>query len=170
MNKLDFKNIDFRENPYHLMSQASLAISSSFRKAFSEAGIKDVKPAYLGVLLCLWFDNSLDETLGKLGTENGMKIADLGRSTGLEPSTMTGLIDRMERDGLVKRENDINDRRVLRICLTGRGLDMRHDIFGIINSSLQDSFDGIDRKSFDTFRKVLHAIIDNTRRKSSMRQ
>ena len=34
---------------------------------------------------------------------------------------MTGLIDTLERDGLVKREPDPNDRRMMSVVLTAKG-------------------------------------------------
>jgi DNA-binding MarR family transcriptional regulator len=39
----------------------------------------------------------------------------------LQQPTMTKLLDRMERDGLVRREQDGRDRRLVRIHLTPRG-------------------------------------------------
>ena len=91
--------------PYYLISRATLAVTSHLKKGFANEGIGTIKPAYLGVLLSLW-------------DEDGLKANELGKRAGLEPSTMTGLLDRMERDGLVKREPDPNDRRAHRIHLT----------------------------------------------------
>ena len=79
--------------PYYLISRVTLVVTSALKKGFTEAGVTAVKPAYLGVLLTLW-------------REDGLKVIDLGRKAGLEPSTMTGLLDRMERDTLLYREAD----------------------------------------------------------------
>jgi len=45
-------------------------------------------------------------------------LADLSRVT---RATMTGLIDTLERDGLVKREPDRDDRRMMSVTLTVKG-------------------------------------------------
>ena len=90
--------------PYYLITKASLAATAALKRELDGRGLTDVKPAYLGVLMCLWQGAGMDEVLGKLGAEDGMRITDLGRCAGLEPSTMTGLLDRMERDGLVRSE------------------------------------------------------------------
>ena len=51
-----------------------------------------------------------------------MTQAQLARRVAIEQPTMVRTIDRMERDGLVTRTPDPNDRRASRITLTDRGL------------------------------------------------
>ena len=41
---------------------------------------------------------------------------------------ITGLIDRMERDGLAKRKDDPKDRRVIRAIITPKGKKVLKDI------------------------------------------
>jgi DNA-binding MarR family transcriptional regulator len=47
--------------------------------------------------------------------------AELADMSGVTRATMTGLIDTLERDGLVKREPDPVDRRMMSVRLTERG-------------------------------------------------
>jgi DNA-binding MarR family transcriptional regulator len=47
--------------------------------------------------------------------------AELADAAGVTRATMTGLIDTLERDGLVKREPDPDDRRMMSVLLTARG-------------------------------------------------
>lgn len=47
--------------------------------------------------------------------------AELADLAGVTRATMTGLIDTLERDGLVRREHDPEDRRMMRVHLTDRG-------------------------------------------------
>lgn len=53
-----------------------------------------------------------------------MTIGDLGNRMYLASSTATDLIDRMERDGLVLRERDCHDRRVVRLRMLAKGHEM----------------------------------------------
>ena len=53
--------------------------------------------------------------------EKPMNPADLAECSGVARATMTGLIDTLERDGLVKREPDPSDRRMMLVGLTARG-------------------------------------------------
>lgn len=46
----------------------------------------------------------------------------------LQQPTMTKVLDRMERDGLVRRQQDGRDRRLVRVSLTPRGEGMVGDL------------------------------------------
>jgi DNA-binding MarR family transcriptional regulator len=48
-------------------------------------------------------------------------MAELCRVLGVERSSLTGLVDRAERSGLVERLPDPDDRRAVRVALTGAG-------------------------------------------------
>lgn len=161
-----FDALDTNNCPYYLLTRASLAVTAELRKAFAAAGVEHVKPAYIGVLMCLWKEESLDEALGKLGSPGGMKIADLGRCAGLEPSTMTGLLDRMERDGLVRREDDPKDRRAMMIRLTDDGAKIRKSVAAAMESALREAYDGIGSDALDSMKDVLRKVLVNTERGS----
>ena len=134
--------------PYYLISRATLAVTSYLKKGFVNEGINTIKPAYLGVLLSLW-------------NEDGLKANELGKRAGLEPSTMTGLLDRMERDGLVKREPDPNDRRAHRIHLTQGGVDAEASATKIVSKTLEKTFNTIPKKDIETTKAVLRTILLN---------
>jgi DNA-binding MarR family transcriptional regulator len=48
-------------------------------------------------------------------------MGELGAMLGLAKSSLTGLVDRTERNGLVRREPDPRDTRAVRVALTPRG-------------------------------------------------
>jgi len=50
-----------------------------------------------------------------------INLADLAERSRVTRATMTGLIDTLERDGLVKREHSADDRRMLLVRLTSSG-------------------------------------------------
>ena len=75
----------------------------------------DVGIGQWAVLLHLWGND-------------GMTQAQLARRVAIEQPTMVRTIDRMERDGLVTRAPDPNDRRASRITLTERGWALRDDL------------------------------------------
>ncbi len=49
---------------------------------------------------------------------NGMALKDLTLAMGLSQSTGSGIVDRLQRMGLLKRQPDENDRRLTRIVVT----------------------------------------------------
>ncbi len=134
--------------PYYLISRATLAVTSALRKGLSVAGVQEVKPAYLGVLIALWKDDNL-------------KASELGKRAGLEPSSMTGLLDRMEKDGLLKRHPDPYDRRASRIQLTQLGIEAELTANKVVSSILADVLNNIDPKDIDTTKNVLRQILTN---------
>ena len=105
--------------PYYLVTRVALQVTSALKKGLITAGVQKVRPAYLGVLMSLW-------------QADGLKGVALGRKAGLEPSTMTGLLDRMERDGLVARNVDPHDRRAQQIRLTPYGRDVKEPVQAVV--------------------------------------
>ena len=142
--------IDPGECPYYLITRVSLASTAVLKRGFAEAGIGFVRPAYLGSLMSLW-------------REDGLRVIDLGRRAGLEPSTMTGLLDRMERDGLVGRRPDPADRRVLKIFLTETGANIRETVIGIVDRTLAGVFSGVDADEIDALKGLLRKVLVNVR-------
>lgn len=136
------------DHPYYLLSRVTLLVTSAFRKELLASGLKSVKPAYLGVLIALW-------------KEDGMKVIELGRRAGLEPSSMTGLLDRMERDGLAFRAADPNDRRAQLIYLTPKGRDVRENVMNVVDRVMGKTFNGISHEHMSTTLEVLRKIITN---------
>ncbi|UED88237.1 MarR family winged helix-turn-helix transcriptional regulator [Streptomyces profundus] len=51
-------------------------------------------------------------------------MRELGSALGLAKSSLTGLVDRTERNGLVRRQPDPRDSRAVRVALTARGSDL----------------------------------------------
>jgi DNA-binding MarR family transcriptional regulator len=143
-------DLDVEECPYYLITRASLATTAALKRGFTEAGIGSVRPAYLGSLMSLW-------------REDGLKMIDLGRRAGLEPSTMTGLLDRMERDGLVERRLDPADRRVLKIFLTEAGVRARDAVIGIVDRTLAGVFSGVDANEIEALKGLMRKVLTNIR-------
>jgi DNA-binding MarR family transcriptional regulator len=142
---------DPRECPYHLVSRATLLVTSALRRELRDAGIDDVRPAYMGVLLCLW-------------REDGLKVVELARRAGLEPSTMTGLLDRMERDRLLLRSADPEDRRAHRIHLTERGREAKRPVSQLMDRALGRILDGVTPADLEQLKQTLRQVLINANR------
>jgi DNA-binding MarR family transcriptional regulator len=140
--------IEINDCPFYLITRASLAVTSWFKRSFESADVAVVRPSYLPALMSLWRDD-------------GQKLVDLGRGVGLEPSTMTGLVDRMERDGLVERTPDPRDRRAQRICLTAEGRRVRPIVETIVEESLAQLLDGVSAENLERARIALRTLLAN---------
>ncbi len=156
MNEIDLTNVE--ECPYYLIYRVSLLITSALKKGLVSGGADTVKPAYVATLASLW---SEDEK-----SDGGMKVNEIGKKAGLEPSTMTGLIDRMERDGLVCRSNDPNDRRAQLISLTETRREIKETVNRILNETLGNVFKGIPDNDIEHTKDTLRLVIDNFKKDS----
>ena len=63
-----------------------------------------------------------------LETVGDLSLSDLSDRIRAQNSTVTGIIDRMEREGLVTRARSTEDRRVVHIKLTEKGEALARDI------------------------------------------
>jgi len=63
--------------------------------------------------------------LTALYEEDGIPISALAQKVALDKATLTGLLDRLERDGLAERKADRADRRAIRVYLTPKAESVR---------------------------------------------
>jgi len=88
---------------------ASRALTRTYAPLLEPLGL--TYPQYL-VLLVLW-------------ERDGLAVNQLGERLALDSGTLTPLLKRLERQGLVERRRGGNDERVVRIHLTGEGRALR---------------------------------------------
>ena len=62
--------------------------------------------------------------LTALSEKDGVKVGELGDRLQLETNTLTPLVKRLEAAGLVSRQRDKADERVVRVALTAQGQDV----------------------------------------------
>jgi DNA-binding MarR family transcriptional regulator len=62
------------------------------------------------------------------------KMAELAAHLGLDRSSVSGLIDRAVRRGLVRRDSGHEDGRVVRVALTAAG----HELAGLVSREISD--------------------------------
>jgi DNA-binding MarR family transcriptional regulator len=96
--------------------------------------------------------------LACLTPDGPRRIAELVAATGQRPSTVTGILDRLERRGLVERQLDLDDRRSFRIALTPDGVSM----YGWVREGYENvaarTRDGLEGVASPDLQTVLRAI------------
>ncbi|MFH2009768.1 MAG: MarR family transcriptional regulator [bacterium] len=133
---------------YYLVTRASLVATTLLKKGLATANVEHVKPGYLGLLMALW-------------QQDGLQAAEAARLAGLEPSTTTGLLDRLERLGMVERRTDPGDRRAVRIHLTQEGRRLEPAVRAVVDAALARAAEGIAPKDLETTRCVLRKFLLN---------
>jgi MarR family transcriptional regulator, lower aerobic nicotinate degradation pathway regulator len=96
-----------REDLGFLLAKATQRWNELLQDRFRIAGWGAVRPSYGSILVPLF-------------EEDGLRIGELARRSRLSKQTMTTMVRLLERDGLVRRERDPDDRRAFRIVLTAK--------------------------------------------------
>ena len=83
--------------------------------------------------------------------DDGMTLKEIGNRTFIDSSSMTVLVDKLEKDGLVERQLDPQDRRAIRVFITSSGRQVADEIKQIacqFNSELYDLVGEGNQKEF----------------------
>jgi MarR family transcriptional regulator, organic hydroperoxide resistance regulator len=89
--------------------------------------------------------------LAHLNDKDGISLSQLGERLSFDNPTITGLADRMERNGLVARRRVADDRRVINVFLTAKGRKLLlaiQDIADDINEKAMAGLPKADRENF----------------------
>jgi DNA-binding MarR family transcriptional regulator len=96
-----------------------------------------------GVLTRIGAENDLSLTqLRVLGIlrDRRPRVTELAAYLGLDKSTMSGLIDRAERRGLMARGRNPDDRRVVDVRLTETGVELTRRLYEEVRQALTPAF------------------------------
>lgn len=102
--------------------------------------------------------------INKAGTCTSSELAEVFE---VKKSAITAIINRMWEKGLIKRTRDENDRRVVYLTLTEKGIDLfeqTEDRIHKLVESIINRFDEIEIKQFlDTYEKLNQVLMENCR-------
>jgi MarR family transcriptional regulator, organic hydroperoxide resistance regulator len=105
-------------------------------------------PFHWLVLCCLW-------------QEDGIPTSAIGEKLQQVGGTLTGVLDRMEERGLVRRERDRQDRRICRIWLTDAGMELEHVLPQLVADLHEETWAGVCAQDRELFSQVLNQAIAN---------
>ena len=88
--------------------------------------------------------------------------ADLARCGGVETSTITRMLDRLEAKGLLSRKRSESDRRIIFLELTPAGQQLVTQIPHLLAASLNQHLRGFSAEEVDIFKLMLRRIISNS--------
>ena len=74
-------------------------------------------------------------TMGVLNREKRMKMTELSTKLNLPNSTVSGIVDKLEKQGIVERERSIEDRRVVYVNISPKFNEMHGDIHKLIQEN-----------------------------------
>lgn len=96
--------------------------------------------------------------IGTLSHYGEMKISDLSEKLGLSNSTVSGIIDRLEVQGLVERIRSKEDRRVVYIKVTEKCKQDSQERFEVINKLIEEMMDKATPEELDTILEGMNTL------------
>lgn len=99
--------------------------------------------------------------LSYLWQQDGLQQTELALCTNRNRANVTRIVDILEREGIVERRDDANDRRVFRVFLTNKGKSLRTITARCAEQSIKDSLKGLTKNDIETCKKVLRKIKSN---------
>ncbi|MBM4308598.1 MAG: MarR family transcriptional regulator [Deltaproteobacteria bacterium] len=125
----------------YLISKVFHKLMTNLQKAFSEAGI-EVTPVQAMLLFYLQ-------------KKDGSSLTEISSGLMLENPTVTGLIDRLEKLGYVKRADHPNDRRVFLVHITEKGKTVANKALPIVKRLNEQIKEGYSNEDIEAFKKIL---------------
>ncbi|HHW41325.1 MAG TPA: MarR family transcriptional regulator [Syntrophomonadaceae bacterium] len=99
--------------------------------------------------------------LFRLWKQDGRTQKELAEKLLLKPATLTLILQRMERDGLVERRPDPADQRISRVYLTEKGKKLREPVEKAIKEREREILQGFTAEEKLLLRRFLIRVRDN---------
>lgn len=94
---------------------------------------------------------------------NDLTIGELSKKIGLAFSTTTDLVDRMEKNKLVERIRDTDDRRVVRIRVLDKGVTIIKEVIAKRQQYLGDVLESVSNEQTIDINKQLNVLYEQMR-------
>ena len=135
---------------FFLIKRTSKAFIRRLNRNFSQAG-QNITGEQWRMLRCLWY-------------QDGQRQQDLAEKAHKDKTSITRIVDSMEKRDLVVRIPDRLDRRQKLIYLTDKGKRLREESMQVAQKTSLEAQQGIEPEHLDVFRDVLAKIHNNLSR------
>ena len=126
--------------------------SRALAQCISDKGIDAFSGEQGKILFVLWQKDKI--TQKELATE-----------IGLAKNTITVMLEKMEKNDLIRRITDENDKRKSLVILTGYAKSLKKSFDEISDEMLKKVYKGFSEEEIDKYEEYLHRIIKNLEEK-----
>jgi len=134
---------------YDIEKSIGFLLSKAYQRAWAtlreEIEPYDLTPPQFALLSFLW-------------QQDGLTQVELSEKGQIDRSTIGGLIDRLERNGLLERRQHPKDRRAYRIYLTAQGKAMECTLSACAEQSLKRFTSGLNEDELKELRRMLEIL------------
>lgn len=131
-----------------LLSQVHQVCGRVWNKILRENDMTDLEGARGRIIFALW-------------GRDGVPIKTLCEKTSLDKSTLTGIIDRLERDGYITKKPSETDKRSTLISLTGKEQEFAQKVQKVSNQMNKIFYKGFTNEEILQFDSMLERILAN---------
>jgi DNA-binding MarR family transcriptional regulator len=96
--------------------------------------------------------------LNRLWEEDGISQKALAEKSRKDQATITRILDKLEKRGLIRRDTDREDRRAFLVNLTAEGWELRRPLQEIAARNAAHSFQNLSPAEQDLLKKLLNKI------------
>lgn len=97
--------------------------------------------------------------LATIGYTGGIPFSEIGEKMMVTVSNLTGIVDRLEEKGLVTRERDAHDRRIVRVRLTEKGSKLYKNTTPLFEKSISQFFSPLSKSQQKELASLLRKLI-----------
>ena len=101
------------------------------------------------------------EVLISLWSEDGLVLSELSKRLSRDGPTITGIIDRMEKKDLVRRERSTRDRRVIKVFTTPKATEMKEALTDLQQTAGKDIIDNFTTEDIKSLEQLLSKLLTN---------
>ena len=107
------------------------------------------------------FNGAQGRILYVLWQKDGISIKTLSEQCGLAITSLTSMLERMEKQGLLRRESDEKDKRKTLLFLTERAYALREDYEDVSARMGTVFYEGFSEEEIRLFESFLRRVLDN---------
>lgn len=87
--------------------------------------------------------------------DHGLIQSEIGKKILVSRANITGMVERLEKEGLVVRNNDPSDKRVFRVRLTNRAFALMHTFIPVHNDFMHKAVSALNRQEKEILISLL---------------
>jgi DNA-binding MarR family transcriptional regulator len=96
-----------------------------------------------------------------LFVQEGMTQSKIADQLSVQGATVTNMLQRMEEAGLVTRQRDVEDNRLVRVYLTDAGRSKERSIVEQFVKVEETMFEGLTQEDRASLRRMLRLVLNN---------
>ncbi|MCP4547245.1 MAG: MarR family transcriptional regulator [bacterium] len=135
------------DNPGHMIARSMMLLRRGITRRFKKSGNSETVEHW--------------GLLNMLIDHEGINQTQLAEMICKDKPNLTRLLDRLERESLVRREKDPEDRRSYRLYVSDRGKRAVTELRPLIEEFVAEAFKDVKRSDYRIFMHTLTKIIAN---------